>query len=451
MTVDLERRIIKSGAMVIGGQAVSLFLRLASTLIMTRLLAPDAFGVMAIAIVVQTIVALLSDVGISQAVVQSRHGASPTMLNTAWILQISRGAVIHGVCIVIAVLVLIGQWQNAFPPGSAYTADVLPWVIIVLSLSALITGFQSTKAITAERSVNFSRITILEAISQLVGLIFMAVFGFLTGSVWALVAGSLITAAVKVVMSHTWLEGERNRFAFDKTSAREIITFGRWLLLSSALFVISSNGDRLLIGAWTDTATLGLYAIALTLVSIVEGTANRLYAGVGYAALSETVRENPADFRARFYRLRLPFDAALLFASGAGFAAGHVIVDILYDQRYAGAGKMLEILFLMLIVTRMALCGHAYIALGHPRLLLPIHGLKVVSFFIVVPLAYKAYGFDGALWAIALHELPLIPLLFYLNSRMSLLSLRFELLILLVWPVGYLVGSAVSALIQLVH
>lgn len=434
--------------MVISGQGLFLVLRLASTLIMTRLLAPEAFGVMALAIVVQTVATLLSDAGINQAVIQNKNGASAATLDTAWVLQIIRGGIIFSACIAVALLFLLGQSFDVFPTASVYSAQDLPWVLIVLSVSALINGFQSTKTITAGRAVNYSRITLIEAGGQLAGLSFMIVVGILTGSVWALVVGSLITSMTQVALSHWCLPGLPNRFQFDRESAREIISFGRWLLISSAIFVLASNGDRLLIGAWADARTLGLYAIALALVTIVDGTAHRVFSTVAFSALSETARETPANFRAMYYKLRFPFDAILLFVSGAGFAAGQAVVDLLYDHRYAEAGPMLQVLSLMLIVTRMALCGHAYMALGHPKYLLPIHTLKAVSFFIAVPLAHAFHGFEGALWAIALHELPLIPLLLYLNWRMSLLSIRFETLILLVWPVGYLTGLGLSLLMN---
>jgi O-antigen/teichoic acid export membrane protein len=435
---------LRSGLSILGGQGAFLILRLASTLIMTRLLVPEAFGVMALAIVVQTMASLLSDAGISQAIVQHKNGNSEAMLNTAWILQILRGAVIFSACVLVAVLLLIGQTHSVFPSDSVYNAKELPWVLMTLSVSAIINGFEPTKTIIAGRSVNYSRITLIEIVAQTTGLAFMIFAGYLTGSVWALVVGSLISSTALVLLSHWYMPGPANKFQFDRDCAKDILSFGRWILISSAIFVVASNGDRLLIGAWADAHMLGLYAIALSLLTIIDGTAHRIYSTVAYSALSETARERPGDFRRMYYRLRLPFDTILLLFSGAGFAAGDTVVNILYDQRYTDAGHVLQVLSLMLLITRMALCGHAYMALGQPKYLFPIHAIKAVSFFTIVPAVHHFHGFEAALWAIALHEAPLVPMLLYLNHRMSLLSVKFEVLILLVWPVGYLLGTGVS-------
>lgn len=452
MSRSLKTRVLASTASIAASQLLTLLLRLASTLIMTRLLVPEAFGIVALASSVQTIVAMLSDIGISQAVIQSRNGASPVMLNTAWVLQIARGALIFLVCLVLALVLYWLQHTGLIDPKSTYGVAELPYVIAVSALSSVILGFRSTKVILAERSVNYLRVTVIELASQAIGLVFMTVFGLLTRSVWALVAGGLVAAAASVVMSHAMLDGPSNKFAFDGTSARSIIKFGKWIFLASGVFVLASQGDRLMIGAWADASVLGAYWIAYSLATLVEGLSNRIFASVGMAALSERAREAPERLRETFYRFRLPFDAAVLFISGAGFACGHIVVDILYDDRYAQAGYMVEVLLLMPVVTRLALSGHTYMALGQPRLLVPINVTKVVSLYALVPLAHAHFGLTGAIWAIALHEMPLIPLVLYLNYRLKILDLHFESLILLCWPAGYMIGlgilSAWNALIS---
>src|SRR6056297_1388295 len=71
-----------------GGQN---FLRLASNLVLTRLLFPEAFGIMAIVQVVLGGVAMFSDIGIRASIVQNPRGDEPDFLNTAWTVQIIRG------------------------------------------------------------------------------------------------------------------------------------------------------------------------------------------------------------------------------------------------------------------------------------------------------------------------------------------------------------------------
>jgi O-antigen/teichoic acid export membrane protein len=90
----LKQRALRAGRWTLVGFAATQSVRLVSTLVMTRLLVPSMFGVMAIAVMVNVIASLLTDLGIRQNIVQSRRGTDPMFLNTAWTVQIVRGFVI---------------------------------------------------------------------------------------------------------------------------------------------------------------------------------------------------------------------------------------------------------------------------------------------------------------------------------------------------------------------
>src|SRR5690606_17005291 len=129
-------------------------LRFIASLAMTRLLAPEMFGVMAVATVVQVVTAMLCDVGLRQAVIQSARGDSQNFLDTAWTMQIIRGGIIWVVCCLCALGIVWGVDRGFFEAGSVYADPVLPYIIVVMSLTAVILGFQSTKSMTSDRHLN---------------------------------------------------------------------------------------------------------------------------------------------------------------------------------------------------------------------------------------------------------------------------------------------------------
>src|ERR1039458_9830619 len=100
---SLKFRAFRAGSWVITSHVVAQLLRLIGNLVMTRLLAPDAFGVMAMAMTVQGIVSLCADTGLRQAIIQSPNGGNPSFLNTAWTLEIWRSWMIWAVCPAIAI------------------------------------------------------------------------------------------------------------------------------------------------------------------------------------------------------------------------------------------------------------------------------------------------------------------------------------------------------------
>lgn len=432
---------LRAGSWSMSAHLVGQVLRLASSLIMTRLLVPDMFGVMAIATMVQVVLSLLSDIGLRQTIVQSPRGDTSALLNTAWTLQVVRGLLIWGVCALVSGVLYYAGMMGWLPPGSVYAAAELPAVLAVTSLSAVVLGFQSTKVSTTQRHLDLKRVTVIELVAHVAGLLVAVILGWLTRSIWSFVASTIVAALISAVLSHVWLPGPSNRFEWHRESVRELVGYGRWVLLSSLLFVMAANADRLILGGLVSAATLGLYSIAFNLATMVEGAGSRLFSTVTMAALSEVARKEPQRFRALYQKLRLPFDLGFIGAAGVLYAAGPAIVHLMYDPRYSDAGQMLQVLSFGLIFARFGLAGSAYLALGEPQKLTWIHLVKLVSVFVLIPLLYHFFGFQGALYAIAFHVAPTLPLMYWFNRKWGLDSLRLEALSLLAWPVGYGIGA----------
>ena len=90
MPKSLKIRALKGGAWTIAGMGASHFFRLVSNLIMTRLLAPEAFGLMALANTLQIWLTMFSDLGMHGSIMRSKSGLLPDFLSTAFCLQIAR-------------------------------------------------------------------------------------------------------------------------------------------------------------------------------------------------------------------------------------------------------------------------------------------------------------------------------------------------------------------------
>jgi O-antigen/teichoic acid export membrane protein len=444
---SLKSRVLRAGSWTMVGHLTSHVLRLASSLFMTRLLVPEMFGVIALAAVVQAIISLLSDIGLRQAIIQSPRGEERDMLDTAWTLQAIRGWFIWGLCGLVAAGLWFARYAGWLPEGSVYASPDLAAVIAVSGISAAVMGFQSTKAITVNRNLDLKRVTFIELISQIAGLLVMATLGWWTRSIWSIVSGGVVASFFTVALSHLWLPGPNNRFHWDARSVKELVGYGRWVLMSSSIYVLASSGDRLFLGGKVDPTTLGLYSIALNLTLMVEGAGTRLFASVAMPALSEVARDAAERFRALYYRLRLPFDLAFVGSAGVFFAMSQTIIDVLYDPRYAAVGPMLQALSFSLVFARYGLAGNAYLALGQPRHLMWVQVVKLISVFTLMPLGYALYGVQGALYGLAFHQAPTLPLLFFYNAKYKLNNWRFELLMLLAWPVGVLLGSGMNVVL----
>jgi O-antigen/teichoic acid export membrane protein len=445
----LKQRILRAGGWTLVGYGAGQVIRLGGNLVMTRLLVPEMFGVMAIASIVLAMLGMLSDLGLNHNIVQSKRGEDPEFLDTAWAVQILRGVLLWVVALLLSAGLYLGNLAGWFPAASVYASPELPLVIAVGTFAAVISGFQSTGMALAHRNFEQKRLTQIEFASQFTALAFMVVVGVATRSVWALVVGGLVGAATTTLLSHLWLTRHRNRIQWDRSSLHELISFGKWTFVSSIFTVLAANGDRLLLGGYVSADTLGLYAIAALILGAIEGVLGRFLGAVSLPALSEVARNDPARLREIYYKLRVPADLLLLFGGGVLFTAGQLAITLLYDPRYAAAGGMLQILGLSYIAARYNVAYHIYLAVGRPRYLAIINIVRCVALFAVVPLAFAFGGAEAAIWGIALHGLIMVPFLVAFNARLDLNDTRRELMVLAALPAGmgagYLLRLAVGA------
>jgi len=442
----LKQRALRAGGWNFAGYGLSQAIRLGGNLVITRLLVPEMFGVMAIATMVTVILGMMSDIGLRHNIIQSRRGDDPDFLDTAWVVQIVRGIALWLVALLLSAALYFANVGGILPAKSVYASPLLPLVIALNSFGAVILGFQSTSIATAHRSFDQKRLVQIELLGQIVGAAAMIGIGVATRSIWAIVAGGLVGSLTTTVLSHTWLGGHRNRFRWDKTSLRELTSFGKWLFVSSTMTVLAFNGDRLLLGGFVDEEILGLYSIAALLVGAIEGGLGKPLGAISLPALSETARNDPSRLGEVYYKLRVPADLVLLFLAGLLFATGQLVIDILYDPRYSAAGWMLQILALSLIAARYAVAYQIYLAVGKPRYLAIINAVRCASLFALVPSLYYFAGTKAAIWGIALHGLATAPFVHGFNARLGLNDFRRELMVLVALPAGFLCGSAINLL-----
>jgi O-antigen/teichoic acid export membrane protein len=439
LTKSLKARVLGAGGWSVAGHLATLFVRLAGTLILSRIFSPAVFGEVAFLIVVQVVIALLTDIGLRPSVIQHRDGDDPVFLGTAWTLQVLRGLVITVIGLAVAAFFHLSRdWM---PPGSAYAEPSLPLYLAVSMLSATIIGFQSMKVILASRKIQLVGQIAIELLTQIAALGFIAIFGWITRSIWAYVFGLLFSAVVTVALSNILLAGPRIRFGWDRHALREMSRFGKWTMMSTALSAFSVNGDRLMLGGWMSVEALGSYSIANNLNSFADGLASRIFGSIAFPALTETFRRDASRFRTIYFRIRLVTDSGLLFVGGFLHAAGQAVVDFMYDQRYASAGWMLQTLSLGLLFTRYEIAQNAYFALGRPNYVTLLSVVKLISLFTIVPLLYYFFSIQGAIIGIAIHMAPCAICVFILNRKHQLNDFLFEACILLVWLAGELSGT----------
>jgi len=329
----LKKLSVRGAAWMFGAHGTGELIRLGSNLILTRLLIPEDFGLMLMVNVILLGLQLFSDVGIGPSIIQNPRGTDPRFLNTAWTIQVIRG------CILWLISVLL-----AHPFAVLYDMPQLAQLIPVAALTSIIGGFGSTKLFSLNRELHFGRIVLLGLGVSLISVTTMIIWAYFSPSVWALVVGGIVGGILHTVASHFITPGRSNRFAWDHEAAKELFSFGKWIVLSTAVGFFANRGDRLILGKFMSTAELGMFSIALvlanSLIKLVGTIGNHLLFPL-YARLAE---EDPAHLGKQITRARSALMAMTIPPLCALTVWGSDIVTFMWDSRYEDSGWMLQIL-----------------------------------------------------------------------------------------------------------
>lgn len=411
---EAGRKAVRAAAWVVGGYGISQLLRLGGNLVLARILAPELFGTMAIAQVFVLGLGLLSDIGLEPAVIRSARAGDPAFLNTSWTLQAIRGV---GLWVLSAAI--------AYPVSRFYSQPILLLAVPAIGFSSVLVGLKSTTLIILNRELRQGTLAAMELSVQAVSLGCTILLAYHLHSIWALVVGGIVSALVQLVWSHLLRGPVRNRLAFEHAAAHEVLSFGKWVLFSTAMTFLATQADRLLLGRLFPLAFFGVYNIAAMFATLPKEVVTRVAEKVVFPLFSQLAHSSREELRTatRRQRARLIFGLAVLVAVFASFA--DVLIVHLYDARYREAAWILPILAAGVwpLILYASMDRSLYV-IGKP--VYPAIGNLAKFLYVIaaVPLGYRLGGSPGAVVAVALNEVPMYAVVNYglARERLSLLG-----------------------------
>lgn len=375
--------------------------RLGSNLIVTRLLFPEAYGLMTIVNIFMQGLAMLSDIGLGPSILQNKRGDEPDFLKTAWTIQVLRG-------LVITLVGVVAAWPVAW----AYDEPMYVMLVPAACFSALLNGLVSTSLYRANRRLEMGSLTILDVVTNFVGVLVMIEWAFLYGTVWALVIAGLVSAALKLVASHLIFREPKMRFEWDRQTAREIIHFGKWIFLSSLLGFLVGSLDRIVLGKVITNEELGVYSIAffwaMAGVQALQVVANKVLLPV-YARLAELGRDR---LRSRTFRIRAGLMGLTLPGLLLLVLFGDYLLPFLYDERYEGAGWIVRILAAGACVSSVTVTVSAVLlAVGDSFRYMLVLATRSILLVAAMAVGGHYYGYSGLIIGVAVSDLLNYPIL----------------------------------------
>ena len=366
--------------------------RLATNIVLARLLAPEIFGLMLIVNMLRTGTELLSDIGIGQSVVRAKQDPDQAFLDTAWTIQLARGAL-------LTVLMLI----FAVPLADLYDPQLEP-ILLTVSSIFLITGLQSPALFLMQRKVQLKQRAIYDVTCTIFQCALTIALALVLPSVWALVWGLLASTAFSSALSYAFGARRIPRLALHRDHVREIVHFGKWVFLATLIYFAATSTDQAFFGAVLPMAAVGVYSIARTFSDMVGQLTSRLGAFLVFPKIANLRGQHQA-MAGRLRQTRRHTLGLVALGMGVAIAGADAFILLCYDQRYHAAAFMLPVLLSGAWFGILAIFAEALL-LGCDR---PAPGAfanagKFTVLAVGLPVSLAMFGLLGGLMVLALAE-----------------------------------------------
>jgi lipopolysaccharide exporter len=302
---------------------------LVRTLILARLLAPDDFGLLAIATAAIGLLLSLTDLGIVPALVQrlERHDRH---FDVAWTIGMLRAAVIGATVAIGAPLFAV-----AFDDPRATE------LIRVLAVLPLLDAAASIRIAEVTRQLRFRPLALLR-LSEALAITVVAVGLAPALGVWALVAGQLAGGLTYLGGSYV-VAPHRPRFGVDFDAARSLIRFGRWIFVTGVIAVIGNTLLQITIARTVGTVGLGLYVLAAKIAFLPAELASAVVGAVAFP-LYARLQGDRSQIRRALQTSLLGMGVLLLPICALIFTVSPSLVSEVLGDQWAGTAPLIQIL-----------------------------------------------------------------------------------------------------------
>lgn len=349
--------------------------RLIVFVILSRLLEPEAFGLVALAWVFIGLTEIIADQGLADAIVQ-RKQIGPRHLDTAFWMSMALGL---GLAVVLAAL--------AVPIAAGLDQDSLAPVLGALCLAIPIGSSNLVQRAVLTREMAFRSLAIRTMIATVVGSIAGVAAALLGLGVWSLVAQRLITQSTGTIV--LWrVSSWRPHFRFDSADARSLFAFGKHVVGFRLLNYFNANADNLLIGAVLGPVALGFYTVGYRILRLVIQLTSNLIDRVAFPLYSR-LQDDHDRFRRAYYKSSA-FAALIAFPVFTWMIVmAPEIVAVLFGPKWKESVPVMQVLSLLGLVRAVSYLNSSTLtALGKPSWRVVIVGitaiLNVAAFAVVV-------------------------------------------------------------------
>lgn len=391
-------------------------LGLISMLVLARLLVPQDFGVVAMAMSVVGLLELLTAFGFDIALIHKKENDRDEW-DTAWTF---------GVVFGLGTAAVLGA--AATPMASFYRTPDLADVIRALALGAVIQGFRNIGVVAFRKEMQFDREFRFMVARKIAGFVVTIPAAFILENYWALVIGQLVGRIVETGLSYR-VHPYRPRLTL--VAAGNLLHFSKWLLAANLSGYLRERGADWVLGRTAGAHALGSYNLGAEVAAMPS---TELLAPVNRALIPVYAKiVNSQGNLAGEYISVLSMMALIGIPAVVGLAGvSSLLVPVILGPNWSDVIPILTVLAFGGLAHIVA--GNvypAYLALGRPDLTLKMNILAVSLFFVGMLVAVPRFGPIGAAWSALVANFTTVPVSIFFVVR--LMKVRPSNVVLAIW------------------
>ncbi|MBK6267069.1 lipopolysaccharide biosynthesis protein [Marivirga sp. S37H4] len=364
-------------------------------LLLAKLLFPEEFGVVGMAVVFTSFISVLNEFGIGAALIQRKDED----LNDGHYSTAFWSGIIWSIILFIVATFLIAPVAASF-----YEESLLVKVIPALSLSLIPNSMNLIHKARLIKDLNFRKIAFISNSAYLITGLISLLLAYLEFGIWALIFNSIafyFLAAPIYFFASRW----RPRFFWSKECFKDIIGFGLYSTGTQVLGNITSNIDYLIVGKIISAGALGAYSLAFLLTDIVRSQIMSILNKVMYPIYSKLQgsRKEVKEYYIQVirYNVLVLYPIMLILIMEA-----EQIILVFLGDKWIDSIIPLQILSVSVLFHVMVSSNTVLIrGLGKPKLEMNIQLFKTIFLYIpsITILTYS-YGIIGTSWAIVFNK-----------------------------------------------
>ena len=250
---EVRTRFVSGAAWMVAMRWLMRCLGLISTAILARLLAPEDFGLVALAMIVYGLLDTVASTGVDLAVIR-RQETDDGLLNAAWSIQVIQGFAVAGL------MLLAAPFAAPF-----FDEERVRWILQLFALAAALQGFRNIGTVAFRMQLDFAREFRFLLYQRLTTFVVTIALAFWLRDYRALVFGMATQIVAEVILSYT-MHGYRPRFTF--AGMGRIWQFSQWILASRLGTTVNEKISQLIVGKAFSTSALGIFGMGVELGTI---------------------------------------------------------------------------------------------------------------------------------------------------------------------------------------